>query len=80
MCGDTECPSCGSAQGTYMSKQEIEEQMTLAFRWWRFRVCLFCLWYLHHWPMDDLYDEEWLDHYLGGYTAFEEFVEGWCRD
>ena len=50
----------------------------LAFRWKRFRVCLLSLWYLRHWPMNDLSDAEWRFQ-LDGMTAREAFCEGWCR-
>jgi hypothetical protein len=50
-----------------------------AWRWKRFKVCLLCLWYLRHWPMYDLSDAEWMFQ-LDGETAWDSFVEGWCRD
>lgn len=52
---------------------------TWKFRWKRLHVCLLCLWYLRHWPMNDLSDREWLEQ-LDGETAWDAFIEGWCRD
>ena len=49
------------------------------FRWKRLRVCLLCLWHLRHWPMNDLTDTEWRFQ-LDGATAWEAFLEGWCRE
>jgi len=51
----------------------------LAFQFKRLRVCLLSLWYLRHWPMNDLSTAEWRFQ-LDGETARSAFLEGWCRD
>ena len=49
------------------------------FRWKRLQVCLWCWLHLGHWPINDLTDAEWRSQ-LDGVTAYEAFVEGWCRE
>ena len=49
------------------------------FRTKRLQVCVLCLWYLRHWPMSDLSEAEWRWQ-LDGATAWDAFLEGWCRD
>lgn len=51
----------------------------LAFHLKRLHVCLLSLWYLRHWPMNDLSAAEWREQ-LDGETARDAFLEGWCRD
>lgn len=50
----------------------------LRFQIKRLHVCLLCLWYLRHWPMNDLDNTEWHEQ-LDGERAYDVFIEGWCR-
>lgn len=50
----------------------------IVFHLKRLQVCLLCLWYLRHWPMNDISDVEWREQ-LDGETARSAFLEGWCR-
>ena len=52
---------------------------TIVFRSKRLRVCLLCLWYMRHWPMNDISEAEWREQ-LEGETAWSAFLEGWCRE
>lgn len=51
----------------------------LSFQSKRLHVCCLSLWYLHHWPMNDLSTAEWRFQ-LDGEPAWEAFIEGWVRD
>ena len=72
--------ACVRRAGAVMTHELVERVISEgAFRWKRFRVCLLCYWHLRHWPMDDLSDAEWRFQ-IEGQTAYEAFLEGWCRD
>lgn len=42
-------------------------------------MCFLSLWYLRHWPMNDLSTAEWRFQ-LDDMTVWDAFIEGWCRD
>lgn len=53
----------------------------MKFWWWRFRVCVIG-WRMHqHWPLNDLYRDEWEMLYEDmGNDPEEAYIEGWCRE
>ena len=51
----------------------------LSFQRRRLAVCFLSLWYLRHWPMNDLSTAEWRFQ-LDDMTVWDAFIEGWCRD
>ena len=61
----------------HLSKEK--QTLSIALRWKRLRVCIICWWYIRHWPMDDLTDEDWVAQLDWG-SPWEVFLEGWCRD
>lgn len=49
------------------------------FWFWKLRVCLYCYWYLRHWPASDISDAEWREYFNADETAWDTFIEGWGR-
>ena len=49
----------------------------MKFAIWKLRVCFYCLWYLHHWPWNDI---NWREEYRLCSDPWETFLDGWCCD